>query len=145
VFTVSYSGRDSEYSVEGTAYDPDGNEHARWHSEEPASFSRDGRSMTYLWSGDLLGRDNGRNPDRSGFARLRLSSTNGGTGRVDHVAEKATLYFNVQRVTETVVAEWRAATKPEALADPNIRDQFARFYVRRLAAPASASPATLHP
>ena len=127
VFTVSYSGRDSEYRVEGTAYDGRGIEHSRWRSDELVHFSRDGQSMTYLWAGDVVGESgDAAASDRRGFARLWLSSSNGGTGRVDHVSMAAVLHFNIVRVTADLIPD------PAVLADPTLRDVFALDYADRL-------------
>lgn len=135
VFTVTFSG---EYKIEGRAYDERGLEFARWHSLLPVNFARDGRSMTYLWEGDVIGvaADAGDTGDRKGFCLLSLSSSgNGGTGRVDHVSMKVTLHFDLQRVTPDVLAG-SPITDPASLADPAMRDQFAVVFAKRLSATA---------
>src|SRR5262249_10525690 len=126
--TVIYNHDTDNYKIEGMAYTPAGVEHARWSSTEVVHFSKDGRSMTYEWSGSIM--DSETSPDdprRTGFAHLELPSDNGGTGRVDHVAVDVILVFNLTRIT----SEWLAANglavefRPEALYNPADRDRFA--------------------
>jgi hypothetical protein len=128
VFSIAYNKDEDNYRIEGMAYTPGGVEHARWTSTDVVHFSKDGRSMTYEWSGSIM--DSETSPDdprRTGFAHLQLSSDNGGTGRVDHVAVDVILVFNLTRITN----EWLAANKlavefkTESLYNPEDRDRFA--------------------
>lgn len=129
VFTVRYNG---DFSVEGRAYDEFGEEFSRWHSEGPASFSRDARTMVYLWKGDIIGNNAEPTGDRRGFAQLMLSpSGNGGIGLVDHLSLPVKLHFDMQRVTPDMLSD-TPIQEPTALVDPVARDAFARFYAKRL-------------
>jgi hypothetical protein len=96
--------------------------------------------MTYLWTGTYLRKpnearpgDSHEGPDRSGFAQMNLSTKDGGSGRVDHVAEKVTLVVDIQRVTSAIVAAWRPEAKPDLLRNPAERDSFAAYYAERRA------------
>jgi hypothetical protein len=127
VYTVRFAG---DFIIEGRSYDETGKEFSRWQSEGPVNFSRDGRTMTYLWTGDVTGTT--VTADRKGFAQLVLSSSgNGGTGRVDHVSMHVTLLFDLQRVTPALISG-SPVTKPADLVDPDARDKFARYYAARL-------------
>jgi hypothetical protein len=137
IFTVSYSNE--KYAVEGRAYDPSGQELARWRSSEPVHFSSDDHSMTYLWSGTYVKKPDQaktsgahEGPNRTGFAQMTLSMTDAGTGRVDHVAEEVVLVFDIQRVTPEIVERWRAGATPGLLRNPVERDSFAVDYANRL-------------
>ncbi|HEY2380121.1 MAG TPA: hypothetical protein VGK48_02960 [Terriglobia bacterium] len=135
VFTIRYSSEADNYKVEGTAYTPSGEEHARWDSTEVVHFAKDGRSMTYEWSGSITDPAIGaEDPLRKGFAYLELPSDKGGRGRVDHVALNVVLMFNLSRVT----SEWLAANqlsefKPAELYSPEDRDRFAKAFVKSFA------------
>jgi hypothetical protein len=135
VFSIDYRTPTDTYAVEGTAYDEHGNEHARWQSEDIVHFAKDGRSMTYLWGGTISNPTLGPfDPRRTGFARLMLSSDDGGRGHVEHVALNVNLDFNMQRVTRAWLAERRLGRfKPNALHNPGVRDKFATDYAKSLA------------
>jgi hypothetical protein len=134
VFSLAYRQSTDDYAVEGTAYDEDGKEHARWQSVETAHFTKDGRSITYLWEGTITDRTLGPgDPRRTGFARLLLSSDDGGRGRVEHIALDGILEFNVRRVTPRLLAEYDLAHfKPSELRDPGLRDKFGAAFASRL-------------
>lgn len=124
VFVVTYSG--GAYKVDGTAYDPAGVEHARWWSTEQTQFAEDGMSMTYLWGGTVMSRNSTRKDiARTGFARLKLDTNSSGTGQVDHVAERVSLVFNIERVTPELMKQWKAGTTPVSLKERRARDEFA--------------------
>lgn len=127
VFVVTYA--DGAYKVDGTAYDPAGKEHARWWSTEQTQFTEDGMSMTYLWGGTVMSRNSTRKDiARTGFARLTLDTSDSGTGKVDHVAERVSLVFNIQRVTPERIRRWKASAAPASLKDRQERDLFALYW-----------------
>lgn len=138
VFTVQYSRPINNYNVEGTAYDSIGREHAHWESTEVVHFAQNGRGMTYQWTGKIrIGNKNANEkagperPDRGGFARLTLSSENGGRGRVDHVAMNINLDFNIFRLTKNWLAENNLQFQPERLREPDYRNRFALEYAKK--------------
>lgn len=130
VYSVVYREHTDNYAVEGTAYTSSADEHARWDSTDVVHFAKDGRSMTYEWKGAITNPAIGpEDPRRTGFAHLSLTSDDGGRGRIDHVAVDVILEFNCSRITR----EWLAMHKlsrftPEALYNPNDRDQFAEAF-----------------
>ena len=127
VLSISYREPIDNYRVEGTAYDDSGNEHSRWESTEVIHFAKDGRSVTYEWSGTVTNLTVGReDPRRTGFCHMTLSSADGGRGRVDHVAVDVLLEFNLTRVTQSWL-HWNKLDRfrLEDLYNPNDRDQFA--------------------
>jgi hypothetical protein len=100
-----------------------------------------------VWKGTVLAQGNEASPeaeapkparandlDRTGFAKMQLSSDDSGTGRVDHVAERVTIIFDIQRVTPDLVERWEASGTVEMLEVSRNRDRFALDYARRLAA-----------
>jgi hypothetical protein len=99
VFRVLY-GPDTGYSLVGRAYDNDGNEVAEWESTEGATFSRDGRRLSYTWQGKVWDVD-GIDPERTGLAtnKLRPGEKDNGTGEVQHVGINRQLYVELERVT----------------------------------------------
>ena len=143
VFFIKYDSSIDNYSVKGRAYTGSGVEHARWDSEDVVHFSKDGRSMTYEFSGTIMTEALGaEDPRRKGFAILELSSDNAGSGRVDHVAVNAILIFDFVRIT----VEWLAKHnfgqyKPDSLLDPAARDQFAAAYAKTLGHPSAGASA----
>jgi hypothetical protein len=134
IFSTRYDDQSKDYRIEGRAYDAEGVEYARWKSKEQVHFSHDGRSLSYLWEGDVTG-DSAEAPDhlaRTGFSKLDLTSDDGGTGRVDHVSMHITLIFDFMRVTAEALNGWQGGARPERLYNPDERDRFAIAYARRL-------------
>ena len=86
VFRVLY-GADSGYVLVGRAYDDAGNEVAEWESTEGATFSTDGRRLSYTWQGKTREPGGGVDPERTGLAtmKLRPGESDNGTGDVQHV------------------------------------------------------------
>lgn len=99
VFRVVYDP-DSGYLLVGRAYDDGGAEVAEWESTEGATFSRDGRRMSYVWHGKTW-HDGSMDPDRTGLATftLRPGETDNGTGEVQHVGLNRQLEVQLERVT----------------------------------------------
>jgi hypothetical protein len=138
IFTIDYRKDRDNYAVDGTAYDVDGNEFARWDSTPVAHFDVDGTSMTYLWTGSITKKghpegdsertaDSKRTDDseKTGFAHLTQNDGDG-RGRVDHLAEDVSLRFNILRIT----TQWLKANNlgqfsAKALKGPSERDRFA--------------------
>ncbi|RZU50344.1 hypothetical protein EV385_2113 [Krasilnikovia cinnamomea] len=134
IFTVSYDST-HDYLVEGRAYDERGQEYARWHSIESPMFSRNGRSMTYLFEGTVLDSDVSLTErHRVGLTRLALeSSTDCGEGSVEHVAMNAHVEFDLFRITPTWLAtRGLAAFSVEAIGHLATRSKFAEAYARTL-------------
>ena len=140
IFTVRYAPGTPAYAVEGIAYDGQGVEHSRWDATSDAQFTRNGRVMTYLWAGRVMGAATG--PDgRQGYAKLTLTTDDAGTGEVDHVGFAAKLTFNLRRIAAADVAAWRADATPASLADPTTREEFARAWqAAHLPAPPRPAP-----
>jgi hypothetical protein len=132
IFTVTYSK--GQYLIEGTAYDREGREHSRWAATELIHFSPDGRSLTYLWRGTVMGgiEERGSELDRTGFCSLQLSANGSAAGRVDHVSMRVTMIFNATRVTRELVRAWSWAWTPDSLESRDERDRFATHYARVL-------------
>ena len=134
VFSLEYDRSSDTYNVDGSAYDGRGEEHARWNSVDVVHFAKDGRSMTYMWEGTItsetLALDD---PRRTGFARLTLASDDAGRGRVEHVALRVNLEFNLRRVTPAWLADQKLdAFTPDRLHEPDIRDKFALALAKSL-------------
>lgn len=132
VFTVDYREPTDTYVVDGTAYNAQGREHARYWSVDTMHFAKDGRAMTYLFEGTIATPDLAEgDPRRTGLARLTLSSDDAGRGRVEHVAMNRTLAFNIRRITKTWLAEQELNRfVPEKLREPDVRDAFANAFAR---------------
>lgn len=133
IFVVIYSN--DTYAVDGTAYHIAGEEHSRWESIEPAQFSRDGRAMTYLWRGNVMRPDKGEeneSRERRGVCTIKLSSDDSGSGCAEHLSKLATLIFDSSRVTQEMIEAWKPGATPELLRHREERDQFARYYSKRL-------------
>jgi hypothetical protein len=134
VLTVSYSKHDDNYAVDGTAYTAGGDEHARWESTDVVNFAKNGRVMTYEWTGTVTNRTLAEERlKRSGFARFTLPDEDGGRGRVDHVGGDVSLEINLTRITK----KWLAAQNlsdhnADRLGTPSARDELARAYAARL-------------
>lgn len=134
LFSIAYVQPTDAYALEGTAYDDAGREHARWQSVDVMHFAKDGRSMTYLWEGTITNPEIGPDdPRRTGFARVVLSSDDAGRGRVEHVALRVNLEFNMRRVSKEWLAERRLGRfRPDDPRDPGRRDAFALEFARTL-------------
>jgi hypothetical protein len=131
VFWVDYQLPDG-YMVRGFAYDQHGVEYARWRSEGSPEFTRDGRSMTYRFSGTVTMDKSTRDAehDRIGFANVDLRA---GTGRVDHVAMTVSLRFDVWRVTTPWLKEVGLGQfRPSQLEEAAERKQFAAAFAQTL-------------
>jgi hypothetical protein len=100
VFRVVY-GPETGYSLVGRAYDDDGAEVAEWESTEGATFSRDGRRLSYMWRGKTWDGDT-VDPGRTGLAtmQLRPGESDNGTGEVQHVGINRQLDVELERVTD---------------------------------------------
>ena len=98
VFRITYQ---DGYHLFGRAFDHDGNLVALWRSTEDATFSKDGRRMSYVWQGSTteLGEFD---PQRTGLATMMLNpgEADNGTGQVQHVDINRRLDFELERVTE---------------------------------------------
>jgi len=131
IFMVGYQKETDNYEVDGAAYTADGVEHARWESTDVANFAKDGRAMTYEWTGTITNTDlDPKDPRRTGFCRLKLLNDDSGRGRVDHVAVNAVLLFNLSRVTtKWLVARDLPQFKLEDLKDPGQRNRLAKALV----------------
>jgi hypothetical protein len=57
-FSVFRIGYDDGYYLNGRAYDSDGQDVAEWHSDGDPTFTKDGRSMSYVWRGNALDSGN---------------------------------------------------------------------------------------
>jgi hypothetical protein len=131
IFTVGYGKETDNYEVDGAAYTAGGDEHARWESTDVAHFAKDGRAMTYEWTGTITNTDlDPKDPRRTGFCRLKLLDDDSGRGRVDHVAVNVVLLFNLSRVT----TKWLEARnllqfKLEHLKSPDQRNRLAKALV----------------
>lgn len=130
IFWVDYQLPDG-YRVSGFAYDQKGLEYARWRSEGSPEFTKDGRSMTYRFSGTITEQSaQADDHERLGFANIDLRA---GTGRVDHVAMKVSLRFDVWRVTPRWLQEVGLGQfSPDGLKEATARTQFAAAYARTL-------------
>jgi hypothetical protein len=133
IFSVEYR-QPGGYSVNGTAYDSTGSERARWSSVETPTFAEDGRSMTYLFEGTIVGRAPlVANPERTGLHKLTLTSDDAGTGKVERIASERVLLVNLHRVTTSWLAKRGLdLTEPDDLRDPGSRDEFARAFAATL-------------
>jgi hypothetical protein len=124
IFWVTYA-LPAGYRVTGFAYDPAGNEFARWHSIGVPEFTADGHSMSYRFSGTLMNDpdESGADPERTGVSTINVRD---GTGRVDHVAGQVSLRFDVWRVTDDWLRhEGLDAFSGKSLHDASTRRRFA--------------------
>ena len=104
VFRVLY-GADTGYVLVGRAYADDGTEVAEWESTEGATFSRDGRRLSYTWQGKTREPGGGVDPERTGLAtmKLRPGESNNGTGDVQHVGINRQLDVEFERVAAAML------------------------------------------
>ena len=131
IFVVGYQKETDNYEVDGAAYTAEGDEHARWESTDVANFAKDGRAMSYEFTGTITNADLGpEDPRRTGFCRVKLLDGDSGRGRVDHVAVNAVLLFNLSRVTtKWLVAHNLLQFKLDNLKDPVQRNRLAKALV----------------
>jgi hypothetical protein len=127
VFSVNYRAPSDTYEVDGRAYSVLGKEHASFHSFDTLNFAKDGRSMTYLFEGEITNPGfAAEDPRRMGLVRLDLSSDHAGRGRVEHVGKEVTLTFDLRRITKEWLTEHHLGRfDPAKLCEPEIRDEFA--------------------
>lgn len=126
VFSVSYDKSTDSYAVDGTAYTPDADTHSRWQSTDVVFFSKSGRSMTYSWEGIAVDGQVQGDPSRSGFAKLRLNSDDGGKGRVEHLSVDIKIEFDFIRVTPAWLARHSLTRfRLRDLYTPDVRERFA--------------------
>lgn len=99
VFRVMYDP-ETGYTLVGRAYDNEGCEVAEWESTEGATFSKDGRRLSYMWRGKTW-EGKGIDPERTGLAtmKLRPGESDNGTGEVQHVGINRQLDVEFERVT----------------------------------------------
>lgn len=106
-FAILRIGYEHGYAVDGGAYDRAGRRVASFESDGDPTFTQDGRKMSYVWKGLSL-REDDRNvePDRTGVTTMsfRPGNRNDVTGRVDHVAEKRRIDFEMVRVTNELLS-----------------------------------------
>ena len=100
VFRVVYGGPEAGYTLVGRAYDSGGTEVAEYESTEGATFSKDGKRLSYIWRGKTWEGD-GIDPLRTGLAtmQLRPGEKDNGTGEVQHVGSNRQLDVEFERVT----------------------------------------------
>jgi hypothetical protein len=107
VFTVRFS-REGDYVIAGRAYTKNGQEYARWRSVGQPMFSRDGRSMTYVFDGAVIDRATPSNDRlRRGLTKLALTDENSGDGTVEHVAGNVHMEIDFFRVTSSLLLQLR--------------------------------------
>lgn len=128
VYWVDY--KPDGYYVTGFAFDGEGNEFARWHSTGNPDFGPGGQSMSYRWTGEVIGLpDPTDNIDRTGVTRVSLDDR---TGRVDHVGMNRILLFDLESVSSPLLTELNLGSlAPEALKNPSSRSLFAKEYAKR--------------
>jgi hypothetical protein len=134
-FAVFYVDYDDGYSIVGRAYDLEGKESARWHSKGDPMFTKNGRSVSYVWDGVAMDATvDTDDPNRAGLATMTLDEDNAGSGWIEHVALNRRLDFDLQRVTRPWLAQRKLAEfDPRRLVDPDTRREFAAAFARRRA------------
>jgi hypothetical protein len=131
-FAVFYVDYDVGYSITGRAYDPRGKESARWRSKGDPMFTKNGRSMSYVWDGVTIDSTiDTDDPNRAGLATMNLDEDDAGSGWIEHVALNRRLDFDLRRVTRTWLEERGLGEfEPRRLVDPDKRLQFATAFAR---------------
>ena len=134
VFSVDYA-QDSGYGVDGVAYDPHGVAVARYQSQGFSAFTKDGRTMSYVWTGDVLRPRRGlASTHRTGLASLRLKSDRRtGEGRVQHVGLNREFLVSITRVDEKYLAANGLNFTLKSLHDDQTRLLFGPKAARALA------------
>ena len=125
VFRVVY---DDGYWLIGRAYDTAGLAWADWESRKPATFSKNGREMSYEWTGIALD-GSGPAPDRTGLSRLALDpgDKDHGSGQVQHVMGNLELKVKVERINDSYLRKKGLGDRftVAALEDEEARQEFA--------------------
>jgi len=101
VLRIDYKNGEG-YWVQGNAYDADGVEVAHYESLGLPTFTKDGRTMSYVWQGDSNAPDGEPvSTIRTGLATMTLDEgeKNTGNGRVQHVGMNRELVISLERVT----------------------------------------------
>lgn len=138
VFRIDYDKEDG-YWVQGNAYDREGSEVAYYKSEGYPTFTKDGRTMSYVWTGDSIAGDSGPiKTAREGLARLSLAKgqTDAGSGRVQHVGMDRELTVTFERVTDEFLRRQGLEEYMSVdLRPEQSRQEFASKLSRQLASP----------
>ena len=128
-FAVFRVGYESGYWVDGRAYDDNGEEIAHWWSVPDPAFTKDGRTMSYVWKGKVTDADSDHlSPDRTGLGTMVLSGgeRDSGIGEVQHVDHNRRLDFKLMRITGEYLRKLRIdGYTPASLKDEQIRAEFA--------------------
>ncbi|CUR60255.1 hypothetical protein NOCA1200018 [metagenome] len=143
VFRIDYKNG-AGYWVQGNAYDRNGSEVAYYKSEGHPTFTKDGRTMSYVWTGDSIAGDSGPiKTTREGLARMTFDEgeTDFGTGRVQHVGMDRELTVTFERVTDGFLRRHGLEDyTPAGLRSAQTRQEFARK-VSRSSGPPNAAEA----
>lgn len=142
VFRIDYENGEG-YWVQGNAYDRDGSEVAYYKSQGNPTFTKDGKTMSYVWTGDSIASDSGPiTTEREGLARMSLDEgeTDAGSGRVQHVGMDRELTVTFERVTDDFLKQHGLDEyTPATLRSAQTRQEFAGKVARR---PKLAAPGT---
>jgi hypothetical protein len=126
-FAIFVTDYNDGYWIAGRAYDPRGEESARWQSRGDPMFTKNGRGMSYVWEGVVIDPAvETNNPSRTGLATMTLAADNAGSGWVEHVALNRRLDFDLQRVTRSWLDDGGlSGFEPQRLVDSETQHQFA--------------------
>ena len=137
VIRIAYQDGDG-YRLEGHAFDANGAQVAMFRSLDWPTFTKDGRTMSYVWSGNATRLDdNSTNTDRSGLANveLDLEQKDRGTGTVQHVGQNRELVVTMNRATEGYIRNLvGSGFTPAALLNVETRLKFGAEAARALEA-----------
>lgn len=102
VLRIDYKNGEG-YWIQGNVYDREGAEIAKFKSQGLPTFTKDGRTVSYVWEGDVVVGDSGPvTTSRAGLATVSLDEgeKNIGDGRVQHVGMNRELVVRLERVTD---------------------------------------------